>query len=459
MQGSDNEFCLGRFCLQCPASYPDTYIKEFNFIPNPLKMPQNQEKSALFQVVFSGKEIVQKLATKEVILHADIYEKYAGDKPPENAIIRNQVLYKFHLQINQKSYCPLDILLTGPGIILPPNINHIPCLDLRKDAKTPYTIRFFNFDYFEQVAFQTGKLVESNEIGNSICFTPDIEICLQNKPLKINNLSTYLTDDYHPSDTLKIHLYTHQPQQTLNPPPFIFDRFFLHGHNVKINKWQLQGARIETVLFSSSIAFLTQNKNDPDIQEILSSIKLNFDEQKLEDLLDKDIEERLTHLRLKENENSDSSPKQLNPKIIQEHINVYEYLLNDPGHAHQRDEIHRYIAYFRSRLSWPKKIIFWLTGDYFKIATPLLCALGLYAVDIYLQNLPCFKNTFPIYQIFNFSHLQSNNICEIILTTMANIIRWATEAGIGYCIFAGGAAIKKRCGMGNSKDFFSSHSA
>lgn len=238
------------------------------------------------------------------------------------------------------------------------------------------------------------------------------------------------------------------------------ERFFLNGHNIKFDQWQCQGAHIETILFSSSIAFLIQNKNNQDIQRILSSVVLKFDEQKLKSLLSKGIEERLRLSRLskEENQTSNSNPKQLNPKIIQEHINVYEYLLNDLSQAHQRDEIHRYIAYFRSRLSLPKRVIFWLTGDYFKIWIPFLCALGLYIVHIVFQNSPWFKDTFPIYQIFNFSHLQNKDLWKIILITIANIVRWATEACIGYCIFAAGAAIKKCCGMGNSKDFFSSHS-
>ncbi len=460
LQGSNNKFCSDRFCLQCPTSFPNTYVKEFHLAPTPFKDPQNTTiPVAIFEVIFKGQEIAQKFATEEVILQADIDEVYEGNKSSENAIIHNRVIYKFQLFVKEISYYSLNILLTQPGDISKNfSSHHISCLDTRKDAKAPYAIRFFNFDYFNQIGFQTGITEKPNGINNVIYFMPDIEICLENKTLKIDNLSTYLTDDYHPSDILKIHLFTHQPQQTLNPPPVKTERFFLHGHNIKFDKWQLQGAHIETILFSSSIAFLTQNRNNTDIQTILSSVVLKFDEQKLEDLLSQDIKERLTFLRLKQNENSDSDFQKLNPKIIQEHINVYEYLLNDPSHAHQRDEIHRYIAYFRSRLSWPKSLIFWLTGDYLKIFTPLFCALGLYAVHILFQHFSAFEDTFPFYQIFNFSHLQNKGLCKIISITITNIIRWIVEAAIGYCAFAAGVAIKKRFGMGNAKDFFSSHS-
>ena len=450
-----------QFCIKPPVHFPDTYIEEFSFDKIPFLTSQREERqlTAKFSVTICG-TITKQFDSDKLILKANVYEICTLNFP-EAPDIPDYVLYEFTLR-SENDYTCVNIVLYE-YLSIPDHIASdfkIPAIEPLQEGQPRYSIRFHQFSHFENVEIISTKPPEMKmkegkkppiphpDFTNQSHFIADIFINSQNKPLKINNLSTWLRDDHDPANDLKIWLFTHYLGRILTPPPIKTERFFLHGHNIKFGKMQLNGISIETVLFSSSIAFLTQNRNDPDIQEILSSIKLKFDEEKLEILLKKDMKERIGFFKqYMSKEDNEFDPQQLNPKIIQEHINVYEYLLNDPHQAHQRDEIHRYIAYFRSRLSRPKKIIFWLTGDYFKIATPLFCALGLYALYMgMLQSIPYFKNTIPFYEIFNFKP-ETTHFWETVLITlcksMPNIIRWAIEAGITYCLFAAGAAIKK----------------
>ena len=157
---------------------------------------------------------------------------------------------------------------------------------------------------------------------------------------------------------------------------------------------------------------------------------------------------------------------------LYQYHNIYKSLLSAPYHAHQRDEIHRYIAYFQAKTGqWLRRAIFWITGDYYRIERPFWLGLNLYLLFLIVYLcLGAGKVTVPFYgalaavgsiinsqkevcSIINLQGSVTTKVLTILGVGILNLVRWVLEISIGYCILSVGIAFKKRFGMGNPKDY------
>lgn len=232
------------------------------------------------------------------------------------------------------------------------------------------------------------------------------------------------------------------------------DKLILKGDTILLNPTYLTGISINVILLYTTIDFLEANKDSAHLKGLFQSLSFQFQHDQLNNLLNEETKNA-------------TDPKQ----VIRQYIAIYEYLLQNPYLAHQRDNIHQYIAYFKAKQEGGmRQCIFWLTKDYFEIKKPLLLGSSIFFLTLLFSKI--FVDTVPFWSALSLiTILGKINIdtldnpplliliyrwvcfaLSIFLFLGVNIIRWIIELSIGFCVFAVGAAMKKKWGMGNSKD-------